>query len=77
MADGVTLSWRGQTYEVARKQGPEARPDPGPVWQVTRDGAPITTFPADPGDDAGQVREKVVAWLEASASRPRTDIGRQ
>ena len=77
MADGVTLSWRGKTYEVARMNGEGARPEPGPVWQVTRGGAPVTSFPADPEDGAGAVREKVIAWLEANASRPATDVGRQ
>jgi len=77
MADGVTVSWRGRRYEVERKDGLEAAPEPGPVWQVTRGGAPVTSFPADPGDGPGSVREKVVAWLEANQSRPATDIGRQ
>ena len=76
MADG-TLSWRGKEYEIARKEGRAAEPEPGPVWQVTRDGAPITSFPADPKDDPADVREKVVAWLEANATRPTTDVGRQ
>ncbi len=77
MADGVTVSWRGESYEVERKDGRAAAPDPGAVWQVTRDGAPITTFPADTEDDHDAVREKVVGWLEANADRPTTDIGRQ
>jgi hypothetical protein len=76
MADGVTVSWRGESYEVERKEGAAASPEPGAVWQVTRDGAPITTFPADPEDDQGAVQEKVLAWLEANADRPTTDIGR-
>jgi hypothetical protein len=76
MAEGVTVSWQGERYEVERKDGHAAAPEPGPVWQVTREGAPITTFPADPDDGPGEVREKVVAWLEANASRPATDIGR-
>jgi hypothetical protein len=77
MAEGMTVSWRGDTYEVARKDGREAAPEPGPVWQVMRDGALITSFPANPGEGVGAVREKVVAWLEANANRPTTDIGRQ
>lgn len=76
MADDVTLSWRGETYEVVRKDDAEAEPEPGPVWQVTRDGAPVTSFPADPDDGPDAVREKVLAWLEANASRPTTDVGR-
>ena len=77
MAHDVTVSWRGDTYEVVRKDGPEAAPEPGPVWQVLRDGAPITSFAADPEDGTGAVKEKVVRWLEANADRPTTDIGRQ
>lgn len=77
MADGVTVSWQGDSYAVERKDGRAAAPEPGPVWQVSRDGAPVTSFPADPADGPGEVKEKVVAWLEANASRPATDIGRQ
>jgi len=76
MAEGVTVSWQGESYEVERKDGRAAAPGPIPVWEVTREGAPITTFPADPDDGPGEGREKVVAWLEANASRPATDIGR-
>jgi hypothetical protein len=77
MAQGVAVDWQGEHYEVERKDGPEAAPEPGPVWQVTRGGAPITSFPADPEDGPGEIREKVVAWLEANSDRPTTDIGRQ
>lgn len=77
MADRATVSWQGDEYEIARRDGPAAEPEPGPVWQVTREGAPITSFPADPDDGLAEVREKVVAWLEANAARPTTDIGRQ
>jgi hypothetical protein len=77
MADGMTVSWRGQTYEVARQVGRDAAPDQGPVWQVTRDGAPVTSFPATDTEGSGAVREKVLAWLEANAERPAADVGRQ
>ena len=77
MADGVTLSWRGERDEIGRRHGAEAKPDQGAVWQVTRGGAPITSFPAHPGDGPEAVREKVVAWLEANADRPAEDVGRQ
>ena len=77
MTDGHTLSWQGGTYEISRKDGAAATPGPGPVWQVTRDGAPITSFPAEPTDGPDDVREKVLAWLEANADRPTTDVGRQ
>ena len=76
MADGMTVSWDGDSYEVVRKDGRDAAPEPGPVWQVLREGALITSFPADPAEDMGAVREKVVSWLEANADRPTTDIGR-
>ena len=65
MADGHTLSWQGGTYEISRKDGAAATP------------APITSFPAEPTDGPDDVREKVLAWLEANADRPTTDVGRQ
>ena len=77
MADSVTVTWRGKRYEVARQQGREAKPDEGTVWQVTRDGAPVTSFPAQAGEGADAVKEKVLAWLEANAGRPAADVGRQ
>ncbi len=77
MADRVMVSWRGRDYEAVRKDGREARPEPGPVWQVTHEGAPITSFPAGSGDGAGEVRTKVVEWLEANEPRPSADVGRQ
>ena len=76
MAESVTVSWQGDTYEAKRVEGREAEPEPGPVWQVSRDGAPITSFPADPEDAPEEIREKVLAWLEANRGRPTTDIGR-
>ena len=42
MAERLAVSWQGSEYEVVRRDGAEAMPEPGPVWQVTRDGAPIT-----------------------------------
>jgi hypothetical protein len=77
MADRVTVSWRGRSYEAVRHDGPEARPEPGPVWQVTHDGALVTSFPAQSGEPAGDVRDKIVEWLEANESRPTLDVGRQ
>lgn len=77
MAEALTVAWQGQQFEVERVEGPEAEPEPGPVWRVTRDGALVTSFPADAGEAPGAVREKVVAWLEANESRPTLDIGRQ
>jgi hypothetical protein len=77
MADRVTVSWQGKTYKAVRKHGRDAEPEPGPVWQVTRDGAPITSFAAQDGESAGQVRKKILEWLEANESRPSMDVGRQ
>ena len=77
MAERMAVSWRGQEYEVIRREGREAMPEPGPVWQVTRGGAPVTSFPAQDPESAGDIREKVVEWLEANESRPELDVGRQ
>jgi hypothetical protein len=44
---------------------------------VLRDGAVLTSFPADHADDTAEVKEKVVGWLEGNESRPAADIGRQ
>jgi hypothetical protein len=71
------VGWRGKEYEAVRKDGGEAAPGGGAIWQVTSDGAPVTTFPADPGDGTGTVHQKVIEWLEANASRPAMDVGRQ
>lgn len=77
MADRVTVSWRGKEYEAVRKDGPEAAPEPGPVWQVTRDGSPVTSFGAQELEGSGDVRSKIVEWLEANQGRPSLDVGRQ
>ncbi|HEX2218455.1 MAG TPA: hypothetical protein VHG35_06595 [Gemmatimonadales bacterium] len=60
-----------------RRDGREAMPEPGPVWQVTLDGAPVTSFPAQEQDRPDGVREKVLDWLRANESRPELDVGRQ
>ena len=77
MADRLTVSWQGREYEVVRREGREAMPEPGSVWQVTRDGAPITSFPAEWQDRTAEVRDKVLEWLRANESRPELDVGRQ
>ncbi|CAN5793531.1 hypothetical protein BH24GEM1_BH24GEM1_03140 [soil metagenome] len=77
MADRVAVSWNGQEYEAVRKEGAEAVQTPEPVWQVTREGAPITSFAAQPREGPDQVREKIVEWLKANESRPPLDVGRQ
>jgi hypothetical protein len=77
MATRVTVWWQGEEYDAVRKQGAEAAPDPGPVWQLLHHGAPVTSFAADPGESASAVKEKILAWLEANRSRPALDVGRQ
>jgi hypothetical protein len=77
MAERLAVSWQGSEYEVERRDGRESMPEPGPVWQVTRDGAPVTSFPAHERDRPGEVREKVLEWLRANQSRPQADVGRQ
>jgi hypothetical protein len=77
MADRLAVSWRGREYQVVRRHGREAMPEPGPVWQVTRGGAPVTSFPAQEQDRPGDVRERVLEWLRANESRPDLDVGRQ
>ena len=77
MAEKVTVTWRGREYEAIRKTGRAAEPEPGAVWHVTQDGAPVTSFPADPADGPLEVSEKIVRWLEGNETRPTEDIGRQ
>jgi hypothetical protein len=77
MAERLAVSWRGEDYEVVRRDGEEAMPEPGPVWQVTRGGAPITSFPARDRESPDAVREKVLEWLRANESRSELDVGRQ
>ena len=77
MTDRVTVSWQEKRYEAVRKDAGEAQPEPGPVWEVTRDGAPVTSFTAQDGEGPGEVRDKIVEWLEANESRPTLDVGRQ
>ena len=77
MANRVTVWWQGEEYDAVRKNGPESAPEPGPVWEVLHDGAPVTSFAAEPDEAAGSVREKILGWLEANHSRPAMDVGRQ
>jgi hypothetical protein len=76
MADRVTVFWKGKEYDAVRSDGREAA-QPGPVWQVLHDGAPVTSFAAQPGEGAVAVKEKIVGWLEGNLSRPTQDVGRQ
>ena len=77
MAERLAVAWEGSEYQVVRRDGREAMPEPGPIWQVTRDGAPVTTFPAHDRDDPAEVKAKVLDWLRANQARPEADIGRQ
>jgi hypothetical protein len=73
MADRVTVFWQGKEYDAVRSR--EAQDTP--VWQVLRDGAPVTSFPADPAEGAGAVKQKILGWLQGNESRPTLDVGRQ
>jgi hypothetical protein len=73
MAERVTVFWQGKEYDAVRS----AEAPTGPVWQVRRDGAPVTSFPANPAEGAGAVRDKILGWLEGNESRPALDVGRQ
>jgi hypothetical protein len=77
MANRVTVWWQGQEYDAVRQPGHEVGAGPAEVWQLQNDGAPLTSFPADPGEGAGAVKEKILEWLEANRSRPALDVGRQ
>jgi hypothetical protein len=44
---------------------------------VLRDGSPVTSFPANPGEGASAVKEKIIGWLEGNEARPVADVGRQ
>jgi len=76
MAERVTVFWQGKEYDAIRSDGRETA-QPGPVWQVLRDGAPVTSFAAQPGEGAIAVKEKIVGWLDGNSSRPTLDVGRQ
>jgi hypothetical protein len=76
MANRVTVWWQGEEYDAVRRDGAETS-TPGPTWQLLHDGAPITSFAAEPGEPAGSVKEKILGWLEANRTRPAMDVGRQ
>jgi hypothetical protein len=44
---------------------------------VLRDGAPVTSFPANPDEGARVVKDKIIGWLEGNETRPAADVGRQ
>jgi hypothetical protein len=77
MANRVTVWWQGEEYDAVRRDATEAGPANGPVWQLLHEGAPVTSFRAEPGEAAASVKEKILGWLEANRSRPALDVGRQ
>jgi hypothetical protein len=77
MANRVTVWWQGEEYDAVRKQGEEAASATTPLWQLLHEGAPLTSFTAEPGESPGSVKEKILGWLEANRSRPALDVGRQ
>lgn len=74
MADRVTVFWQGKEYDAVRSG---ARASQAPTWEVLRDGSPVTSFPANPGEGASSVKEKILGWLEGNETRPAADVGRQ
>ena len=77
MANRVTVWWEGKEYDAVRQDGSEVGAGPGSVWQLLYEGAPVTSFSAEPSESAGAVKEKIVGWLEGNRSRPALDVGRQ
>ena len=75
MAERVTVFWQGKEYDAVRS-GPRDNQST-PVWQVLRDGSPVTSFPSNPGEGASAVKEKIIGWLEGNEARPAADVGRQ
>lgn len=77
MANRVTVWWQGQEYDAVRQDRPDAGAGPGSVWQLLHEGAPVTSFSAEPAESAGAVKDKILEWLEGNRSRPAMDVGRQ
>ncbi|MDQ3222032.1 MAG: hypothetical protein M3Q75_00920 [Gemmatimonadota bacterium] len=73
MTERVTVFWQGKEYDAVPSHEAQA----GPVWQVLNNGAPVTSFAANPSESAGAVKEKILGWLQANESRPALDVGRQ
>jgi hypothetical protein len=77
MANRVTVWWQGEEYDAVRRDGNDGASRSGSTWQVMHDGAPLTSFAAEPSEAAASVKEKILGWLEANRSRPAMDVGRQ
>ena len=75
MADRVTVFWQGKEYDAVRSGARASQA--APTWEVLRDGSPVTSFPANPGEGASSVKEKILGWLEGNETRPAADVGRQ
>jgi len=75
MTNRVTVFWQGKEYDAVRSGAREAHA--APTWEVLRDGSPVTSFPANPGEGASSVKEKILGWLEGNETRPAADVGRQ
>jgi hypothetical protein len=75
MAERVTVFWQGKEYDAVRSADRDAQANQ--TWQVLRDGSPVTSFPANPGEGATVVKEKIIGWLEGNETRPVADVGRQ
>jgi hypothetical protein len=76
MTDRVTVFWQGNEYDAVRTDGRQTA-QTGHMWQVLRDGAPVTSFAAEPGEGAVAVKEKIIGWLQGNSGRPALDVGRQ
>jgi hypothetical protein len=76
MANRVTVWWQGEEYDAVRRNGVDAGSSTGSTWQLLHEGAPLTSFAAEPGEGAASVKEKILGWLEANQSRPAMDVGR-
>jgi hypothetical protein len=68
MTRRITVAFRGIEYRVDLRDTPDPNGDTagaGKAWQVTRDGALLTTFPYDRAENEAAVRAKVLDWLRA------------
>jgi hypothetical protein len=75
MANRVTVWWQGEEYDAVRQNGVAA--ETGSTWQLLHEGAPLTSFAAEPAEAPASVKEKILGWLEANRSRPAVEVGRQ
>jgi hypothetical protein len=66
MANRVTVWWKGEEYDAVRQGADEIGAGSGYVWQLLHEGAPVTSFPSEPGEAAGMVKQKILEWLEAN-----------